>query len=847
MLKNNVCYFIIIVILFSLSSCRRNKQKENDFHRYTLNNDWEFADSSTTEWLSASVPGCVQNDLFEHNLIPNIFNQSNADSIKWVAEKTWIYKKTFDIPISIFNKKHIYLILEGIDTYANIYLNKKKLFSANNMFRKWKIDVKAVLLEQDNELEIHFHNPIEKNNSAQENYAVILPEVRAFSRKAPYQFGWDWAPEILSCGIWKEVYIEAWDNIKIENIYVYTTSITEKNAIIYFESEVISDKEQNIQYQIINTDKAFEDITDDVLLKKGKNVIQKEIPITNPKLWWPNGMGEQNVYEIQCIVQTEENADTLEGSFGIRTIELITEKDSIGENFYFKVNGIPCYMKGANYVPPHSLPSQITKEMQEALIATAVKSNFNMLRVWGGGIYESDYFYELCDKNGILIWQDFMFACAMYPGDTSFLHNVEHEIEDNIIRLRNHPCIALWCGNNEVKNGWEDWGWQEKYSKEEITHIEEAYYKLFQELIPNKIKQLDSTRAYWPSSPSWGWGHEESFTEGDSHYWGVWWGKESFDIFYEKNARFMSEYGFQAIPSYKTMLSFIDEEPISLDNKHIQFHQKHPVGNETIIEYLEREFIIPTNFKELIYISQLLQAWGIQKALDTHRKDKKYCMGTLYWQFNDCWPAISWSSVDYYGQWKALQYFVQDAFHSLYLIPIPENNGINIYLANDYTKDIEGELRIQLKDFYGNIIYKTKETTKINANNTAKLTRIDIENFPLNYNPRLHYLHIEFETSEENIQRNYFFTTVKDIQIPKNHIEITNLKKNNNGYSLSLKTNKFAHSVYLSSDKAIFFENNFFHIEPKEEITVQLTTKETITINDIHFLCLNDLYGKINM
>ena len=404
-----------------------------------------------------------------------------------------------------------------------------------------------------------------------------------------------------------------------------------------------------------------------ITLQKGLNSYKTKLSVPDPKLWWPNGMGDQPLYQLDFQIESSNSVDSQNVIFGIRQIELVQQKDSIGESFYFKINGKPFFAKGANYIPQDNFPSRVPDEKYIQTIQTALDANMNMLRVWGGGIYEKDIFYDLCDQKGILVWQDFMFACTMYPGDSAFIENVRQEAIYQVKRLRNHPSIALWCGNNEVDEGWHNWGWQKalNYSASDSTEVWNNYLKIFEKILPEAVSLYSPYTPYIPSSPQNGWGRKESLTHGDAHYWGVWWGAEPFEIYEEKVGRFMSEYGFQGFPDLKTLDSCLLPEDRNLLSPALLNHQKHPRGMELIRTYMELEYKVPDEFEDYAYVSQLVQAYGIKKAIEAHRRAMPRCMGTLYWQLNDCWPVISWSSVDYYNRWKALHYFVRQAYQDV--------------------------------------------------------------------------------------------------------------------------------------------------------------------------------------
>ncbi len=557
-----IFYSIFIISLFLFSCNTENKSRI----KVELNSGWNFKSTNDSIGLKAEVPGVIHLDLFNNNIIPDPFDSTNEQQLQWIGEQNWEYRCTFDM----YNKdiyKNTDLVFDGLDTYAEVYLNDSLILSANNMYRQWRIDIKSILKLEDNNLRIVFNAPEKVIDSLAAQLQYILPQKRGFARKAPYHFGWDWGAKFLSSGIWKRVYLDSWNNAKINNVHILQKEIDSLNANFTANLDLSSDVNGEFSIEIINS-KTLEIYSKQTLeLTKGKHYYSVDFNIKDPKLWWCNGMGEAHLYNLEFrLIKDKSNIDIQNETIGIRSIELVQEDDDIGKSFFFRLNGKEVFIKGANFVPADNFLPRVSKQTYKALIDEAVWANFNMLRVWGGGIYESDDFYELCDKNGIMVWQDFMFACNMYPGDSAFMKNVENEAKDNIIRLRNHASLALWCGNNEVDNGWKDWGWQKQfgYSKEDSIELWSNYIALFEDLLPNLITEYDEQHSYHPSSPTYGWGHNENFTHGDSHYWGVWWGHEPFEVFNTKVGRFMSEYGFQSIPNIKSIKEYTSKHELSI-------------------------------------------------------------------------------------------------------------------------------------------------------------------------------------------------------------------------------------------------------------------------------------------
>ena len=664
--------------------------------------DWKFEYQG--DWHQAEVPGNNFSDLLKYDFIPDPFYGINEDSIQWVSERKWQYKSHFSAPKNILKNKNQLLVFSGLDTYAKVYLNDSLILQANNMFRTWEVDISDIL-KKENTLLIKFDAVSKIENEKQIDLGYNLPGGnRVFTRKAGFHYGWDWGAKISPTGIWRKIELQSWSDFKIKDVHIVQDHLTDTLANLTIGIEIESSVEKLV------TLKAYDKVWENFKLKKGSNKLSFIIHIPTPELWWPNGYGEQKLYDINISISDEKRLlDSQTKKIGLRKIELITKQDSIGESFYFKVNDKPIFMKGANYIPQDNLQNRVTKNHYRNLLNDAVKANMNMLRVWGGGIYEEDIFYDLCDSLGILVWQDFMFACAMYPSDSLFLENVKKEAIQNIKRLRHHPSIALWCGNNENSEGWHRWGWQNAFPQKLQNKIWHGYQKVFQEMLPTIVAE-NSHSAYWESSPKFGRGNPKHQFEGDAHYWGVWHDAEPFENLETKVPRFMSEFGFQSFPQISTIATFADSLNWDLNSAVMQKHQKHPRGNSLITEYMTREFNVQKDFRKFVYASQILQANGMRIGLESHRRNQPYCMGTLYWQLNDCWPVASWSSRDYFGNWKALHYTAQDVFSPISLSQKLDRDGrISVWVMTDLAVEIQDTLIISIYNLDGEITHKVTD------------------------------------------------------------------------------------------------------------------------------------------
>lgn len=803
-------------ILFAQFS-ERNLSSEN----------WQFKNSKDQSWLPAKVPGTVHLDLMNNKVIPDPYKDENEKKVQWIESEDWEYQTHFNITQKELENQHADLVFNGLDTFLEIYLNGKLLKKTDNMFRKWEIPVKGLLKKGDNELKIKFISAVEEGKKLAKQVPFTMPESpRSFIRKAQYQFGWDWGPRLVTAGIWKEVKVEFWNTAKVENIKIEQKDLSDKNANLHIHALILAEKEGKYTFTINNK-------ASTVQLKKGENRLNLPFVIQNPKRWQPNGWGDPHLYDMKISLQKDHQLLSDETvKIGLRTVELVQEKDGKGKSFYFKVNGNPLYIKGTNWIPADSFSPRITKEKYRKLIRDTKDANMNMIRIWGGGIYEDDEFYKACDENGILVWQDFMFAGSFYPADDAFLTNVKEEVKDQVSRLQNHPSIALWCGNNEIDEAIVNWGYQKqfKYSKNDSLQVWKDYKRLFHEAIPNALQEnlTADKNIYWPSSPSIGWGHKESLTEGDSHYWGVWWGEQPFEIYNEKVGRFMSEYGFQGMPTLETTKSMFSETPdLNLQNPTIKAHEKHARGWEIINEYMKRDYNIPTDFVQYNYVSQLLQARGMQIAIEAHRRARPYNMGTLYWQLNDCWPVVSWSSIDYLGNWKAFHYQAKRSFEPVLVSVTETDSAYDLYLMNDNLKDLNFNLKSELIDFEGKKLWENHKSGILKANTSEKIVRINqSELAPFDLSKAV----LKITSNDSKIEKLFFFSRPKDIKLTKPNITVKKISPT----EIEVSTDVLAKDVYLIGDA--HFSDNFFDLLPKTSKKITLSK----SLNNVEVMSLWD-------
>ena len=822
---------IIISILTFLTACHPEKELPIIT---ALDSNWSFRTINSKTSHPATVPGNIYSDLIDNSIIEDPFIGDNEFKLQWVSDSTWIYQTRFDVSSTILNKENIDLNFEGLDTYAQVYLNDSLILSSNNAFRNYKVPVKDFVL-LNNSLSIKFTPTHIKEEIEKNKLGYTLPEGRRiFTRKAQFQYGWDWGPSLNTIGIWKGVSLNAWNDAKIEHVFLKKKSYTKDQAKITAKI-TLSDPPKEPTLIVLSI--AGKDFS--LPIQAGNEKKEFDVPLTidNPKFWWPHNLGEPYLYEVDIKLRKGAVVtDNVKVNHGVRNVSLISDDDQYGQSFYFMINGIPVYMKGANYIPQHSLQNRVTDAHYENLLQDVVDANMNMLRVWGGGIYENNIFYDLCDRKGILVWQDFMYACAMYPGDEPFLRNAEKEAEDQLLRLRNHPSIVLFCGNNENSEGWHRWGWQNGKTKAQKDKIWADYLKLFDSILPNQVAKYTDVD-YWESSPKYGRGNPKYQSEGDAHDWWVWHDAYPFEHFEDFVPRFMSEFGFQSFPSADVMKFINQSDDIQIDTKAIISHQKHHRGFELIDLYIGRDYLIPDNDEDYIFLSQLVQARGMRIGIEAHRRAKPYNMGTLYWQLNDCWPGISWSSIDHFGNWKALHYEAKDAFENVLISFERHNDRVNVYIVNDLITSLDESLEMKLIDFDGNVLWSASKQIKVPSSSSNLVNSFSIDSgLTSKWNQVL--LQVNFGNSTST----YFFVKPKELALKNNEIEF-DVEKVNEGYLISMSSISLQKGVMLSTTAKGHFSDNYFDLYPNEIKQVLFKT-EASSVGKLLFNCLNKVFDR---
>lgn len=828
---------VIVVLALILVSCQ--KTEVQNVVEQPLNEGWILEGDTLLINMQVGVPSVVQQSLFEAGIIPHPYLGTVENDLLWISDHPWKYTLHFDADKELLDKDFVELVFEGIDTYADVTLNGSPMLSANNMFREWKLDAKSLLKAEDNVLEVSFKRYDSTQLALYEQAVPRFPEKYAVTRKCGYQHGWDWAPKYKNVGLWKPVKLVGWSDARLENAYIVTKSANEETAQMQLCMDIDNSSARDLVAQLYIGENLDRSIV--FHLDEGKQRKTFPFDVQYPKIWWPNEMGEQPLCDFEVrLLDGDKLLDSKKICTGIKTIEMIDEPDSIGRAFYFKVNGVSMYAKGANYIPEEMIETWMNADNTLKLIREAKGAHFNMLRVWGGGVYPSDDFFNICDSLGILVWEDFMYAGSMYPYDEAFLENVEIEAVEQVKRLASHPSLALWCGGNEISEGYYNWGWQSSlnWSEEDDKAMKAGYDRLFEEILPNAVAEFDGTRPYWPSSPSKGWGRPESLTEGDVHYWGVWWGEQPYEVYREKVGRFNSEYGYQSYPDITTLQKLDSSVELSVGCDLLEAHQKHGRGTKLIDDFIQKYYPAPVTFADYVYMSQLSQAYGMEMAIEAHRTAKPYNMGTLYWQLNDAWPVTSWSSIDYYGNKKALQFKLKELYAPV-LLSLDVNDH-SVFATSDLLRDVSASLKAKVEDFSGDVLFEQIAEVKVAENQNINIQIEGLADFLKTVAAEEVYVKLELRENNELLaERRCYLVYPKDLNLPKANVKY-DVKEENGETIVELTSDVLAKDVqvYMVLGQGTF-SDNFFDLGAGETKRIVFKTEKP-SVTDFVIRCLND-------
>lgn len=829
-----------------------------------LHEGWKFRQARLTNWYPATVPGVVHTDLLQNKIIEDPFFRLNERGLQWIDKEDWVYETCFTLAADMMRKENMELVFEGLDTYADVYLNDECILKADNMFRRWSIPVRQYIREENNILKVYFHSPVKidvpkwdalpyqypASNDQSENGGLFNKKISIFARKAGYHYGWDWGPRLVTSGIWRPVYIRAWSDLRINDVFIEQKEVGAGRAVIAGHVELDADKDMDGVLVTI-TDEATGRVLGEwqADLKRGTNRVTVDFVLHKPKLWWSNGLGEPFLYRFRTdIIAGGELLDSKTERVGIRSLKVVHQPDKDGHTFYIELNGRPVFAKGANYIPSDNFLPRVTPENYKRTILDAAGVNMNMLRVWGGGIYENDVFYDLCDEHGIMIWQDFMFACSMYPAEGALLDNIHQEAVDNVKRLRNHACIALWCGNNECQDAWLGWGWKceiERQNKEYADKIWAQYRQQYHVTLPGVVREYAPGTFYWPSFPFAFEGEMSGTTDGDRHYWSVWHGKAPISDYDSEKSRFFSEYGFQSFPEFDSVKRYAPyPEDWDIRSEVMMSHQRGGDHANGLIEtYLLNEYKKPRDFRAFLYMNHVLQGDAIKTAIESHRRQMPYNMGTLFWQHNDCWPVASWASRDYYGRWKAQHYYVRKAYDDILISSVVEGDDLKVYAVSDRLENTSGRLQLQVCQFDGTVVHHWGKSVGISGNDSRVCFSAPLAKLLEGANRGTVYVRVDYTDKSGRVyHNNYCLGKQKDMDYPKVDLQ-TEVRSIEGGYEVTVSADKFARAVCLSvADNESVYSDNYFDVQPKSSVQVQVRTRLSAEAfnGSLRLTCLNN-------
>ena len=829
-----------------------------------LHEGWKFRQARLTNWYPATVPGVVHTDLLQNKIIEDPFFRLNERGLQWIDKEDWVYETCFTLAADMMRKENMELVFEGLDTYADVYLNDECILKADNMFRRWSIPIRQYIREENNILKVYFHSPVKidvpkwdalpyqypASNDQSENGGLFNKKISIFARKAGYHYGWDWGPRLVTSGIWRPVYIRAWSDLRINDVFIEQKEVGAGRAVIAGHVELDADKDMDGVLVTI-TDEATGRVLGEwqADLKRGTNRVTVDFVLHKPKLWWSNGLGEPFLYRFRTdIIAGGELLDSKTERVGIRSLKVVHQPDKDGHTFYIELNGRPVFAKGANYIPLDNFLPRVTPENYKRTILDAAGVNMNMLRVWGGGIYENDVFYDLCDEHGIMIWQDFMFACSMYPAEGALLDNIHQEAVDNVKRLRNHACIALWCGNNECQDAWLGWGWKreiERQNKEYADKIWAQYRQQYHVTLPGVVREYAPGTFYWPSSPFAFEGEMSGTTDGDRHYWSVWHGKAPISDYDSEKSRFFSEYGFQSFPEFESVKRYAPyPEDWDIRSEVMMSHQRGGDHANGLIEtYLLNEYKKPRDFRAFLYMNHVLQGDAIKTAIESHRRQMPYNMGTLFWQHNDCWPVASWASRDYYGRWKAQHYYVRKAYDDILISPVVEGDDLKVYAVSDRLENTSGRLQLQVCQFDGTVVHHWGKSVGISGNDSRVCFSAPLAKLLEGADRGTVYVRVDYTDKSGRVyHNNYCLDKQKNMNYPKVDLQ-TEVRSIEGGYEVTVSADKFARAVCLSvADNESVYSDNYFDVQPKSSVQVQVRTRLSAEAfnGSLRLTCLNN-------
>lgn len=790
----------------------------------SLNGSWQFRRVGDSTWSEGLVPGSVLADFLRLEQISDPYWRMEEYPARELFREDYLYARKFDLPEGFPTGGEVELVCKGLDTLAEISLNGHKLASTRNMHRTYHLSTAGKLKQSGNRLEVCLRSPLrfveEEDASNDIHYASTgCIHGNAALRKAHYMFGWDWGPQLPDAGIFRDIYLEASGAAKLEDVQIVQRHEAGSVSLAVTAAVDCHGLACTLGVRLTGPDGEVQEAQ-----VPATETCDLELMVNRPQLWWPNGLGDHPLYQVEVTLTGEERTlDRYECTIGLRTITVSTAPDQWGSEFAFVVNGEKIFAMGANYIPEDNILSRVTAQRTDRLVADCAAANFNCIRVWGGGYYPDDFFYDACDRHGIIVWQDLMFACNVYALNDSFEEEIVRETEDIVRRLRHRACLGLWCGNNEM-----EWGWGEGWKRLEGHHPRYSadYLHIFEHILPRALRRGDSETFYWPSSPSSGGALDDPNNpdRGDQHYWEVWHSNKPFTEYRNAHFRFCSEYGFQSFPHRKTIESFSLPEDRNIFSEVMESHQKNGQANSKIFSYIAGYFLYPKDLASTAYISQILQLKAIQYGVEHWRRNRGRCMGSLYWQLNDCWPVASWSSIDYYGRWKALHYGAR-RFYAPIMASACEaeefGTAIAYYAHNDTRSSRQVRLEVELLDNGFHSLYTQTVEADIPALTALEVLTVDYaEHIPAGGRGRVLARHRLYCGGEQINCGTTLFVPPKHFALPK-AVCSWQVEEAGDTFAIRITSDAFAHYCELSFEEwDCVFSDNFFDITDAAGVTV---------------------------
>lgn len=824
--------------------------------KLSLSGIWKLSENGKVQSYPVRIPGSVLSGLLENDIIEHPYYRENEYPTKDLFWKDYSFERVFVVEEAFLQKEYVDLTANGLDTLTEIYLNGQLVAKTNNMHRSWRFPVKKYLCKGENLICVKCLSPLQYIKDYQpaenkENRSVVPSggiKGDQYLRKSHSMFGWDWGAQLPDAGIWKDIGLEAYQVTRIEDVRItqhhIEGEVTVRTEILLQKAVQTIQKvpeEMRIHLQIQHPDGGSQTTSGLVNWSSGEPEIKEfTISIPEPRLWWPNGYGEQPLYQLRISLEDDGTIED-EKSFtiGMRTLEVSQEKDSWGSEFAFKVNGVKIFAKGANYIPEDCIYSWITPQRTKELLQSCVWAHFNCIRVWGGGYYPSDDFYELCDAYGLIVWQDLMYACNVYELTDEFEQNIIQETEEVVRRLRHHPSLGLWCGNNEMETGWHHWG----DFNQESNYLRMDYVKMFEYILPKAVKKCDSQTFYWPSSPSSGgcFDFPDDESRGDAHYWEVWHGQKPFTDYRKHFFRFCSEFGFQSFPNRKTVETYTTKEDQNIFSKVMESHQKNGSANGKILYYISENFRYPGSFDSLLYVSQILQGIAIKSGVEHWRRNRGRCMGALYWQLNDNWPVASWSSIDYFGRFKTLHYMAERFYAPCAGSLTIDGDKVSVWMQNETLEEIKVTVKLCLKDMQLNNLSEVHFVDTIPPLSVAMLGENEYGDLLQTYGKE--NLFVQAVYTIEGVRDDLRIQTETDVFVPYKHMNLqkpqirTRIREEAERFVISLSTDVYAPFVELEfEEKDAIFSENYFSLSNREEKDVLLYKEKIRSIPTKSFL-----------